>query len=274
VGIGKSRSNKELLENLIEMPKTVVVSGYITAKKFFRLIEELKDCVIVFDEADMLLENRQITQMMKTLLTNKKAVWFTDREELETDFQGAIILNTNRDFSEDIEDKVIVNHKSLSTEQIRENINHARNYQPNMEIWKQIADRVVWARNNPNENRLTEQEKDFVYEFINELPYLKSFRTRDRILETFECLKRLFGCFNRDIFDLGKRLSRKFTSKDVVMSILSEYEPNVAIEKKELKEKIAKARSISTRQANKIVNNLINDEVLTEINRTKVSRSS
>jgi len=271
VGCGKSRSTVELLK-LLNMPKTLVFSGYLTAKRFFKIIKNFNDCLIVFDEGDLLLGNPIINQMIKSLLTSKKAVWESDKDQDETDFEGSLIINCNSyKFNKGIEDKVLVNQKGFSTEDYKEKIRQSRNYKPNMKVWEKIRERIIFIRNNGN-IRLNEKEEDLIYEFILSLPVIDSYRVKHRVFDIFTSLKKLYGVINKDVFELGKKLCNSMINTDAIFKIIQEIDET--IERKELAERIANVKRISTRQAQRIINDLLERGILKKINRTTLSKTS
>lgn len=272
-GCGKSRSSKDLVDEL-DIPKTIVQVGYMTPKSFYQFIEAHKDCIVVLDEADMLLDKKKINEMIKTLLSNGELAWKTDRENLKTEFEGSLIVNCNqKSFSRCVEDKLIVNNKGYSTDDYKEKIEHARNYKKDEEIWEAIRKRVVFTRNNPME--LNEKEKEMIYEFIKELNYIGSFRDKMRIFDTFRGLKNLFGTLTEySVFEKGRELARKSIGGDIVDKIVAKYPMDEPFKRKELKEKIASAKSISERQANREINKLVKNEKVHKKNRTTLVKKS
>lgn len=267
-GCGKSRSSKELVEYL-NVPKVVVVSGHLTGKGFFKLLRKFNECVVICDEGDLLLSSRQINQMIKTLFSNGKVEWRTDKGDEELDFKGSLIINCNNyNFKGHIKDKVILNQKSFSTREFKEKIKQSREYEPDKEIWEQIKKRIVYARNNPI--KLTEEEEELIYDFIYDLNFIESFRVVKRTFSVFKGLKNLYGCLNEKILDLGRELARNYISNTIELKIISEFKEE--IDRKELKEKLANAKNISLRQANRVINNLTREGHLKKINRTKLVR--
>lgn len=259
-GAGKSRSSKELLEYL-EIPKTIIKSGHLTAKKFFRTIQQYSDFTIVFDEADILLSNRKIKQMIKSLLTASECSWESDNGSETAELQGSIILNCNDyTFSQGIEDKVIANTVTLSTKEFKEKIEQGRNYEPTDRVWDKVRERIVYARHN--EIELTEKEEDTIYEFVLELPTISSYRIKSRIFSIFRGLKAIFGTLETEVFRLGKRLSKQMIPQDQIAKILVGEEE--VMERKELAEKIANSEGISKRQAYRKINKLVEEDYLEE----------
>lgn len=247
VGYGKSRGNRELLK-MMGIPKVVVISGYITPKRLFRILKHYNDCLVIFDEADMLLSNPFIRNMFKSLLTSKKVVWETEKEELSLEFDGNVILNCNDfKFNRGIEDKLLVNSVMLTSEDMKKKIKQSRDYKPNKEIWNKIKDRIIYIRNN--KINLTEKEINLIYAYIDSIPFIKSFRVKDRVFDTFYGLKQLFGTLNKEIFDLGKELSRLYISNG--FSMLSRLIKN-GITKKDLLKQIQTYRDCSIRTAYRI----------------------
>ncbi len=86
----------------------------------------------------------------------------------------------------------------------------------------------------------------------------------------FKGLKNLYGCLNEKILDLGRELARNYISNTIELKIISEFKEE--IDRKELKEKLANAKNISLRQANRVINNLTREGHLKKINRTKLVR--
>jgi hypothetical protein len=258
VGLGKSRATKELLE-MLEIPKVVVISGYITAKRFFNVIKRYNDCVILFDEGDLLLDNKVITNMLKSVLTSGEMVWETNDEESRVKFEGNIIVNCNNNkFNRGIEDKLLVNTMSLTSGEIKEKI-LLKEEKPNMEIWNKIKTRIVYARNS--DIKLDSKDKELIYQYIGSIPYFNSYRLKYRIFDVFSGLKMLFGDLNEDVFKLGIKLSQYYISNSYsnIKNLIK-----TGMTKDEILEAICSAKDISMRQAYRILNAEIQRGMLRE----------
>ena len=251
VGLGKSRATKELLE-MLEIPKVVVISGYITAKRFFNILKRYNDCVVLFDEGDLLLGNKIITNMLKSLLTCGEVIWETNDEESRVKFEGNLIVNCNvSKFNKGIEDKLLVNTMTLSSDDIKAKILNTE-YKPNMELWNTIKSRIIYARNN--DIKLTKGDKKLIYQFIETIPYFNSYRLKYRIFDVFSGLKMLFGELNKDVFELGVRLSQYYISNNFsnIKNLIKD-----GMTKEEVLDLIMSAKDISRRQAY----NILGDEI-------------
>ena len=275
-GIGKSRSSCELINYLNEsgysLPKTIILSGYLTPKRFFKLLKQYNDCCIVFDEADLILENKLINRILKSILTSRKAIWESDKEEDELEFNGSLILNCNNfNFGTGIEDKIMVNQNSLSTNDFKEKIKQIKNYKPNRKIWDKIKERIIYVRNNNIE--LTDKEKELVYNYIFNVSYIDSYRFIRRCFKIFENLKKLYGNINKNVYEFGKHLCNlQINKQDVLSKILESFDNE--IESKELVEKIANIQQISIRTAHRRVNELIEQGYLSRINKFKLVKTT
>jgi hypothetical protein len=258
VGLGKSRATKELLE-MLEIPKVIVVSGYITAKRFFNIIKRYNDCVILFDEGDLILDNKIITNMLKSVLTCGEMVWETNDEESRVKFEGNLIVNCNSNkFNKGIEDKLLVNTMSLTSDEIKEKI-LLKEEKPNMELWNKIKARIVYARNS--NISLNEKDQQLIYQYIGSIPYFNSYRLKYRIFDVFLGLKMLFGELNPEVFRLGIKLSQYYISNS--FSNIKNLVKN-GMTKEEVLDAIMSAKDISRRQAYNILNAEINRGLLRE----------
>jgi len=265
-GTGKTRATKELFERL-QVPRVIVLSGYFTFRGFIQTLKKYNGFCIVFDDADIVLQNKDISNALKSLLTNRKIYYVTSKGVEEFDFSGSIILNVNEyKFGKFIEDKVFLNELTLTTEQIKDKI-RAKKFREVREIWEMIRDRIVYARHYPEV--LTEEEKALADNYILSLPYLFSVRTHDRFYQILLGLKNLYGCINREIFEFAKNLLSKYLRFDEITAFLCEREE---INRKELAERIAQAKSISIRQARNIIKKMIDDGLLYPVNRRILRR--
>ena len=266
-GTGKSRATVELFKKL-DVPKVAILSGYFTLKGFIKVLKQYNGYCIVFDDADLILQNKDIANYLKTLLTNKKVYYITSKGVEEFTFNGSIILNVNEyKFGKFIEDKVFLNELSLSTKQIKDKIK-AKDFREIEEIWEMIRNRIVYARHHSQV--LTKKEEALAKNYVLSLPYLYSVRIYDKFCKILLGLKNLYGCIDREIFDFAKELLSRYTKLDEIEMFLSEREE---ISRKELTERIAQAKSISIRQARNIVRKMIEDGLLYPVNRRILRRN-
>lgn len=94
-GIGKSRSTVELA-NALELPFIKVVSGHITPKAFFQLLQSHPEDTIIVDESATELANPETLTLLRSALFGRKVTWASNDSEETIEFRGNIILNTNK----------------------------------------------------------------------------------------------------------------------------------------------------------------------------------
>lgn len=141
-GQGKSRNTVELLK-LLRIPFSLI-AGHTTPRQFFNELQ--KDGIIIVDEGATILSDKNIINLLLNALWNGKVEWKNNKELLTHEFQGIIVFNVNKmsntALTEALKDRIFVNEIKLNSEQIKEKIISARDYNPNMQIWAEIRERL------------------------------------------------------------------------------------------------------------------------------------
>ena len=259
-GLGKSRSSVELAKSL-GVPKVVVISGYITYAGFRRILKKYNNYTIIFDDADTILENKNIYRALKSFLTTRKIYYITNKGIQEDNFYGSLIINVNEyKFGKFIEDKVIMNNVVLTSKEIKEKI--TSDFKEVKEVKEMILNRIIYSRNN--KIKLNQTEKNLIISYVLSLPYVKSVRYIERYGDILLGLKQLYGSITPKVLEIGKELFNRYIHVDDIMAfILSKSEIN----SKELVELIAQTRSVSTRQARNNIKKMIDEGLLVKKNR-------
>ena len=231
-GIGKSYCTKELLQ-LLKIPHNLI-AGHCSPKAFFEILEN--DGVIVVDEGADLLSNSTVQNLLLNALWNGKVEWTNNRETLEHDFKGIIIFNTNKSQSNELmtalRDRVFTNNFSLTSNQIKEKIRSAKNYEPCIKIWAKIKEKL------DKKTELTEPVLEKLYHLI-ETGEPKSVREMWKLKKIAVFSLALVG-------DLS--LIDYFMETDEVWKITK-----MDIKRSEKVKKIAELKCITERGARKIV---------------------
>lgn len=269
VGSGKSRGSTELLKKL-DFNDVIIKSGFLTPKGFYNTIKENQDKLLVFDEADALLHKKQISRMLKSLLTSKKAVWITNKEKSKIEFDGGLILNCNDySFGTGVLDKVISNQITMSTNEFKDKIKNGRKYAPNSDVWDAIKMRLKVRKDDISS--LDKDETNKVYNFVLNLSSVSSYRVIHRVRSIYKNMKTLFGTLNDDVLELSKTLSKSMVPGDLLIKIIDNIDGS--IKKKVLAEKIGNAIGKSQRTGYRRIKKLIRNGYLKEVRKKRVKKT-
>lgn len=147
----------------------------------------------------------------------------------------------------------------------------------NEEIWKLMKEKIVLIRKE-GIDELTEKEEEYVMSYIVEIANASSVfnkslsaRARGRAILVARCLKSMYGGFDDKVKDLFRTIAKPYISTDdaddICVKILTS---NPKLSRRELAEIISEQKSISERQATRLIKAAIERGVLIALNRTTV----
>lgn len=215
-GVGKSRGTKELL-SLLDLKNVTVLAGHITPAKMFDILS-IGGCIIL-DESYSLFINPHIKHILRSALYDGHVVWYSRREDSDTEFKGSIIFNTNDLSKKTLNDKALLdrcflNIVDLSNEQI---LKKQHIYEPSITLWKAIGQRIIQLRSKDLEEinssyGLSNEEIEAIRRaFDSEVKSIGrlqkiSMRSYKRFEEIFRRMKWLFGYLDKELFMLAHEL--------------------------------------------------------------------
>ena len=285
-GHSKSRSTTEVIR-LLDLPKTHILAGKYTAKRFYTELCEHKEDDIAIDESSALLRNEDIVDMLKDALTHGTIGWKSSRDEKEDefDFKASIIFNANMiehtDDSYALMDRCMTTNMKLTADDFIAKRKQSLTYEVNKSVWGKIRNRLVVIRKGKTNIKLTAEEIAYIDNYVEGevrriavgfSPYL-SFRIWKRAEEIFLRMKLLFGGHTVETIEMCKDICSHVlipdNPKNVVVKILSSYKDK-DISKGIIIEEIQNAKQISQRQARRIFRKLADEGSITELNKFRV----
>jgi len=261
-GLGKSRGNfnlvkqkgKEFCPFLNTFGNVVTISGHITPKRFFQYLK--MDSILIIDESYSILKNNLIQHLLRGALYDGFVIWNSTKDEgdNEHDFKGSVIFNTNQ-LGNSLNDKALMdrtfcNNLKIDKEQIKDKIRQRRTYVPNKNVWELIKNRLIAIRTGKINIKLSEVEKDLVYDFsirkIEEIEDKGDFSVRavERTERLFLSIKTFFGFLDKDLIDFAKKLSSNYFVVEHNQEVTERKRMEMA--KKEILTLIPKKKSIKS----------------------------
>lgn len=283
-GTGKSRGTSELIKRL-EIPDAVIITGFMTPKKLYETLRHHFASTICFDEAEQIFNDEMSLFILRPAMFGGEVSWLTSRGETMDSFkfEGTIIANMNHFAVKEaaaapLFDRTLYNETNLTTTQVLDKIKSADTYKMKDDIWNLIRDRVTLIRTDGTA-KLTDDEDAYILAYICEVAaqasvFNKSLsaRARSRAYLVARCLKSLFNSFDDKVKELYKELVKPYIAMDdaddICVKILAK---NGDVTRLELAEIISEQKSISVRQASRLIKASIERGTLIGINRTKVA---
>jgi len=267
-GFGKTRSTTELQE-ILKIPNTVVINGYVTPFRLFKTLVEHPNDLIILDEMERTLENPQAQFILRSALYGGEVCWQSKTNAETYKFNGCLVANLNKLPTKNISssalfDRCFINKLELNNLQIAEKIRHTRTYDINKfkPAVRIIKKRILNARFK-GLLELSENEENEIYEFINDKIINSiepaSVRAIQKTKLVFRCVKTLFEGFD----EKTKRLAFTLAEPQIFQKNQIDEIINLANllknEKKEINYKllvgeVSKLKGVSERQARRIIN--------------------
>lgn len=273
-GIGKSRSSTEQIERWkpkFDDNRIRVLSGHFSPLQFYEILHNHKDRkdLLVIDEGFFITNDDNIKQMLRDALFRGVVYWQSKSklaEHLPEQFQydGSIIINTNQFGKREdpstcaFLDRLIVFKLVLSNEQIIEKIQNSRKFKVDEALEQEMINRVIAVRSGMVKEELTEQDKDYVYQFVtNEIKFLStiyskiSFRTIQKCELLYKCFKTYFGGFSeytKNWYEqVAKQIIKGNTTENFIIATIKRG--NGRIKCSELKDMIMEHYGVGRTQA-------------------------
>ena len=282
-GIGKSRSTSDLLERL-DIVDAVIVRGFMTPKKLYETIKQNFKSIICFDEAENIMNDEMSMFILRPAMFGGKVSWLSSRGDAvdSFDFEGTIIANMNHfgvteAAAAPLFDRTLFNATNLDNKHVIEKIKSAQTYRMKDEIWEVIKDKITLIRTE-GLAVLEDDEKKFVMENIVEVAskatvFNKSLsaRARGRAILVARCMKSLFLGLDDVVKGVYKEIVKPYIisddADDICVRILTQ-KPDIT--RKQLTEIISERKSISERQASRLISAAIDRKILIALNRSKI----
>lgn len=282
-GIGKSRGTADLLRKL-DISDAVIITGFMTPRKVYDTLKQNFCSIICFDEAENIMNDEMAMFILRPAMFGGQVSWLSSRGDAidSFEFKGTIIANMNHfgvteAAAAPLFDRTLFHQTNLDNKQIIEKTQAKQTYIMKDDIWAVIKDKITLIRNEGTEE-LTPAEEDFVMAYIVEIAQQSSVfnkslsvRAHSRAMLVARCLKSMFLKLDDPIKELFRQIAKPYISyddaDDVAVSILK-ANPNIT--RRELSEIISEQKSISERQASRLVKAAIERGVLIAVNRTKV----
>ena len=290
-GTGKTRSSVGLVKKL-KLP-AVIFTGWITPKRFYTFLKENRKKMIIFDESDLILNNKSTAFLLKSALYGSREVsWISDKDPYDSfKMEGNIVFSTNTLVDKSANekamlDRVYLNHMDLSNVETVEMIHTINKYKKGItkdddEVWNIIRNRLILIRNGKVDVKLSEEEENLLLDYISKgiLSYGKGYnpdistRIYERVSEIFLRFKMLFGFLDKDIIELCKKMCDNYfvmgkKDENIILDIVKENKGVMTI--KELSEIISKRMYITQRQAQRKIKDMVERGILERPNRLKV----
>jgi len=282
-GTGKSRGTSDLLTKL-DISDAVIIRGFMTPKKVYETMKKHFASTVCFDEAENIMNDEMSMFILRPAMFGGDVSWISSKgEALDSfTFTGTVIANMNHfgvteAAAAPLFDRCLFNNVNLDSHQIIEKIQSANTYKMDEDVWKLVKEKIVLIRKEGIEE-LTDEEEQYVMSYIVEIANSSSVfnkslsaRARGRAILVARCLKSLYMGFDDRVKELFRTITKPYISTDDADDICVKIlKANPKLTRRELAEIISEQKSISERQATRLIKAAIERGVLIALNRTTV----
>lgn len=229
-GHSKTYSTKGVLD-MMSIPYNEI-KGHITPKKFYELAKLYNDTLILIDESAVMLSDREIRNLLLSLLQRERVYWRDDY----FDSSSTLIFNSNHiqdnPVMRAVMDRCITNVVKLESDEIREKIMSSRSFTPNKEIWENIKNNLF------RHKKLDEEVLDKVFRLL-EMTEVESMRDKWRYINIAECSMKVLGNLN------FLKYFSKINSIDIILAMEMDRKDKVKLIAKETGKSVRTAQRIA-----------------------------